>query len=935
MDAGTLTVEYGSLPLQASPRWPYLAAAAVLPSFEPHNLAGIGPTEPQAGEVYEMLLESAEPVRAGPAKGEWKLREEVRRRVLAELSTPESLGRAVEANAGRSSDPTTRVLQEVVAATKPVDLAGRSLEELLAFDLVTDWLGSSRLRSLPSHEDIRARIQREKLLEPMRRLVVGFQGREDDLRALRSYVDALPSESRLERVARSLKRLASMFRNHRPFVIHGPGGAGKSTLIAKFILDHAESKDNRGPMPFVLLDFDRSTLDPGRPDGLLIEVASQLKVQFPAQTEQLDRVAALFEEREQSEDVVQLERSGHYDKSKEARAELAEAMNDIANDAGQNLLFVLDTFEIVQRRGATAVYSILDFIGLLLSEVKRLRVVIVGRADLQQSQFLSGDTIEWQSWPLKGFDRLAGRSYLRTRLEKYPQRFPVTDADLDRMVGQVRGNPLALRLVAQVFAKQGAGGVNAAIGLASLDEAIAEGQLQGMLHARIIEHLDNEELKKIASPGLIVRRITPEVIRKVLAVPCRIDLEKVTPEVLFHGLQQEFSLVEPVEPFEPDTVRHRPDVRELMLSSLRRELGERARTIDDAAVEYWKDFSGPVERAEELYHRLWRSDPESILEERWDPDAEEYLRDAWDEFEVVTIADWPRIWLSEKLNRELPDEVRDRADQLVWERDAARKARSLLSDGKPDEALRIVNERSHDARLPASPLWLLEIDALFLVGELEHALSVIEEARHFDPSNDQAFALHLMARRVSAFERRGDFEAAGVAADEALHLARATGRPRSIFSCGVTRCRLADLGVRSDDAAIASLRAELVELSADPEVERLLTESPTLLREAVAVLGASAPLLIADALERFGPGQDVPAGLLAKMGITKEGSAKGGQRSWDLVARSVRGGEVTSALLNAIAGLFSETSERLAKQVLRPRARKPKATKKQHKKKKK
>ena len=930
-------MESGTLPLQASPRWPYLAAAAVLPSFEPQNLSGIGSSEPRTGEVYEMLLESAEPVRAGPAKGAWKLREDVRRRVLAELSTPESLSKAVEANAGRSSDPTTRVLQEVVATTKPLDLAGRSLEELLAFDLVADWLGSSRLRSLPSREDIRARIQREKLLEPMRRLVVGFQGREDDLKALRSYVDALPSESRLEMVARSLKRLASMFRNHRPFVIHGPGGAGKSTLIAKFILTHAESKDSRGPMPFMLLDFDRSTLDPGRPDGLLIEVASQLKVQFPAHAGKLDRVAELFEEREQFEDVVQLERSAHYDKSDEARAELAEAMNDIANAAGQNLLFVLDTFEIVQRRGATAVYSILGFIGLLLSEVKRLRVVIVGRADLQQSQFLFGDAIEWQSWPLKGFDRLAGRSYLRTRLEKYPKLSSVTDADLDRMVRQVRGNPLALRLVAQVFAREGASGVDAAIGTASLDEAIAEGQLQGMLHARIIEHLENEDLQKIASPGLIVRRITPAVIRDVLAGPCKIDLEKVTPEVLFNLLQQEFSLVEPVEPFEAETVRHRPDVRELMLSSLRWKLGPLARTIDDAAVTFWKDFSGPAERAEELYHRLWRSDPESILEERWMPDAEEYLRDAWDEFQVVAIADWPRIWLSEKLNRELPDDVRARADQLVWERDAARKARSLLSDGKPEEALRIVNERSHDARLPASPLWLLEIDARFLRGDLARARSVIEEAYRFIPLNNQAFALHVMARRVSALERQGDFEAAGVAAEEALHMARKTGSRRSIFSSGVTRCRLADLGVGSDDSGISSLRAELAELSADPEVQQLLADSPTLLREAVAVLGASAPLLIADALERFGPGQDVPAGLLAKMGFEKGSSVEedttAGNRSWALVARSVRGGEVASALLNAIAALFSETSERLAKQVLRPRARK--AAKKQHRKKKK
>ena len=284
----------------------------------------------------------------------------------------------------------------------------------------------------------------------------------------------------------------------------------------------------------------------------------------------------------------------------------------------QNILFVLDTFEIVQRRGPTAVYTLLRFVAELLVEVPRLRVVIVGRGVLRTQDFpFSDDVPEWTPMPLRGFDPVAGRAYLRARLKKYDLP-PVSDEHLDRLVQQVNGNPLGLRLAAQVFAREGLAGVEEAIGRQRLSAAVAEERVQGLLHARIVEHLDNEDLKKLADPGLIVRRLTVDVVRDVLAKPCGITFDKTTPEVLFEALRNEVSLVETVD---DKTVRHRPDVRLIMLPSQRRRLSDIARQIDDAAVRYWEKFTGPAERAEELYHRMWRGDSVAELERRWMPDA--------------------------------------------------------------------------------------------------------------------------------------------------------------------------------------------------------------------------------------------------------------------------------------------------------------------------
>jgi hypothetical protein len=265
---------------------------------------------------------------------------------------------------------------------------------------------------------------------------------------------------------------------------------------------------------------------------------------------------------------------------------------------------------------------------------------------------------------------------------------------------------------------------------------------------------------------------------------------------------------------------------------------------------------------------MWRGDLTAELEVRWQPQAGQFLEDALDEMETVSPGDLARIWLSEKLDRDIPTEIRARAGQLAWERDAERRARTLLAERKTEEALRVLNERPATARVPASPLWLLEIDIRLLRGDTSQASSAIDAAlAGLDEDSHSHFTEDVLSRKVAVEERRGQFTLARGTAAQTLDLARTLNDQVAIFSAGVALCRLARRGGQPDDPEIVALHAELLGIVDTDAVRRALVEQPSLLLEATAELGAESPELLADAMERIGltptnVGRETPPGAL-------------------------------------------------------------------------
>ena len=144
---------------------------------------------------------------------------------------------------------------------------------------------------------------------------------------------------------------------------------------------------------------------------------------------------------------------------------------------------------------------------------------------------------------------------------------------------------------------------------------VKENIIQGQLYQRILGHIHNEQVRRLAHPGLVLRRITPEIILKVLAQPCSVTVRTITEaEQLFGELLREVSLVTPND---DGSLRHRSDVRRVMLDLLRQDEPLMVREIHRQAVNYYRLQDGPLARAEEIYHRLSLGQQQRTIDERW------------------------------------------------------------------------------------------------------------------------------------------------------------------------------------------------------------------------------------------------------------------------------------------------------------------------------
>jgi tetratricopeptide (TPR) repeat protein len=869
--------------LRGLAEWPYLAAAAVLPSFTAVGLRPIGGREPDLSIVVGMLGNYADLITSGSAKGRWRLRDVSRRAALQELSAHGGINAAIAANP-TADNAVGAALAEIAALTPgtALDLYGRSFEQLLALDRALSWLGDAAAKSVDP-EQLRAALARLRLLDPLQRLLTnGFAGRVEEMKRLRAHVDELPSETLTEALVRGIGQILDVFRVRPPLVLKGPGGVGKSTLVAKFLDEHAGAAQHK-PMPFVFLDFDRSILDPTKPDTVVLEIIRQLVVQIPEFSDDLRALlgqaerwfAAAFrmdthaiEEAPGSDEASQV---SHRSVSRTMREHLGRLLSKITAARDQNLLLFIDTFEIVQRRGPGAVHNILQIAAQIVQHAPRVRVVVAGRGGLDETDFERfSDPRKLPAIPLEGFDLPSARAYLRARITEMGNA-DISDPTLDRIVQSVHGNPLSLRLAAAVFRRYGMDGIDHAI---AQTKVLAEAKfaarftaelLQGVLHQRIVEHLP-EPLRKIADPGLVVRKLTPAVIREVLAEPCALSAaERDDAEQIIAALAREVSLMKPA----PDgSLIHRRDVRLLMLPLLRERRRELAREIDLAATRYWFEQPGALARAEAIYHRLWsaededRREVEQQLEEFWlrEPPDMAATAEALDELNAVRAPAWKRLWLYGKLGWSAPLELLQDADRWDLDRHADIQATDLMADGRYQEALSALSLAKPFS--PQSRLWLHEIDVLRRLDRLAEALEVTEvaiaqAAEVADPKQTH----DLFNRHARLLAMLAQPDRALISAEQATGLAQALGKPTLQLDDGLIELyALRALGRRSN---YFSKRLELAGLVNDPTVEKALLAFPLRYLNAIAELGSLRPnllVVLGTALRREGGRESVSVG---------------------------------------------------------------------------
>jgi len=687
-----------------------LEAACVLTFFEPADIKPVGARDMKPDERKEdlqRLIGCSEVVfRASKTKTasggaqtksediQYQVKEDVRIPVLKKLFEQNRVIAALDANREQAYDK-DNVLQLALtnALTGKVrHLEDLDLEHLNALLRISEWLDFNvKGKPLLVKQEIIRQIQLSEILHSFKHLtgryedgyfVEQFRGRKDELERLRQYVGVAAPQSSIEKIKRVVSDTFTSDKK-APMLISGLGGVGKSSLLAKFLLEHAEAQQVHR-FPFVYLDFDRPNLSASEPDTLLIEAVRQLKIQysnvphFAGMAEEFynrwkQKFSTILDESQTLKVRIKSDERGkeQFTDSKNIRRNFIELVNVLSKSETKPFLMVLDTFEEVQYKGKALVEELYHFLMELQQQYRLLRIVFAGRAPIAD--------LPTETLVLKELDLEASEGYLM-------KVGGLSARDAKAVAKKFGGNPLTLKLAAEVVKAEGLKTTEnlktAAKKFLLIEERLSHQQIQAILYERILGHVHDQRILKLAHPGLVLRFITAELIFQVLAEPCGLKLDsRETANELFEELAKEVSLVSRID---TQTLKHRADVRQVMLKLIGQSKPEVVRVIHARAVSYYKQRNSVQDRAEEIYHLLAMGESPRKIESRWLEGVQKYLTASREELPPKAQA-----YLAAKTGIENIDpEIWDAADMEDVERRMVRNVAGLLNSGNAERALK-------------------------------------------------------------------------------------------------------------------------------------------------------------------------------------------------------------------------------------------------------
>ncbi len=498
--------------------------------------------------------------------GRWLLRSNERRFVLTSLRESGALSAAVGQRMALGYDPETRQLLAAALGTGDFaetvverDIADPGVDQARIAAIVTAieraggalmrFLAAAKSRLHSFERDERRRFVTEQLfvgrVEEMTALLDWFKQGLDQPRARAAYIGGIP-------------------------------GIGKSALLEETV-QRIEAQE----APIVVrLDFDRAGLTILDLLRLTMEVARQVSAHISRDS------AALAEARLVAGRVEQGSEQFIASDASKFPARLGHAIGEAVTTSGRPVLLILDTLEVLRGRGEQHPVALFEWIDHLVNAgVKPLHILAAGRGEALDS---CPDRIGLPI-ALKGLDEASAAQMLAILEVPGPSRAHIQDiAD---------GNPLVLRLAAECVRRFG--------GAALPDQAIDRQITAPYLYRFLLSRLDDPLLSALANPGLIARRISADFLREVLAPALNLPpLSEAEALSCFTKLAAQHWLVGPDD--EPGFVRHRPDMRHVLLPILYSEQPQQCARIDLLADRWFSRREDNLSRVDALYHRLQR-----------------------------------------------------------------------------------------------------------------------------------------------------------------------------------------------------------------------------------------------------------------------------------------------------------------------------------------
>jgi|GEM_PF-3654356 len=401
------------------------------------------------------------------------------------------------------------------------------------------------------------------------------------------------------------------------------------------------------PGPVALLDFDRIAVALGGP----LEWTAELTRQLGIGNAELDRrLSTLRAEVLRMQAEIEAER-GHASAAAFAADRMKEGLALILTEthfAEKTLLLILDTFEEIVVRSfpapaeeiqKTLFGQLLMWADSLADETRplfqKVRVIASGR----EAPPLSMDGLA--AW-FTGH-RVLGELEPRPAVDFLKSRDTVHHFDNARARSAVEllgGHPLKLLLLARLAQKQPSEVVDEIIREQKIDAILSSEDGITTLYSRFLWRLyeappegdARKPLGPVAFAGLVLREVTPELLREVIAPACDLQLTESDCKDLFERLGGQYWLVERIE--NHDVIRHRPEMRRLMLPMMlgkvdpssfgdtaRREdiqkMQEQALKVHRGAVEWYGRRAGQLAdpeagraaRLEAAYHQAFLPEP--------------------------------------------------------------------------------------------------------------------------------------------------------------------------------------------------------------------------------------------------------------------------------------------------------------------------------------
>ena len=168
-----------------------------------------------------------------------------------------------------------------------------------------------------------------------------------------------------------------------------------------------------------------------------------------------------------------------------------------------------------------------------------------------------------------------------------------------------RREPLAVRVAVDLITRAKPDERQKLVDEISADLDAREDFVARMYFKRVVGHVRHPLAQKLAWPGLVVRRVTEEIIREFLAPLCEIEPDQA--EDAFEALEREVWMVTR----EGDALRHRQDLRARTLPLMRNANPDRFGDVVRRAVDYFGKYRSrsPEYHAEWIYQRLLSGEP--------------------------------------------------------------------------------------------------------------------------------------------------------------------------------------------------------------------------------------------------------------------------------------------------------------------------------------